>query len=72
MAKKLKNGPKVDHKGISGELSQIPFTTGLNWNSTLPSIGAAGSKKIHFLNMHPENSWEVTLEKVKNIIGVGN
>ena len=31
-----------------------------------------GSKKIHFLNMHPENSWEVTLEKVKNIIGVGN
>jgi len=33
---------------------------------------AQGSKKIHFLNMHPENSWEVTLEKVKNIIGVGN
>ena len=31
-----------------------------------------GSKKIHFLNMHPENSWEVTLEKVKNIIGIGN
>ena len=33
---------------------------------------AKGSKKIHFMNMHPENSWEVTLEKVKNIIGVGN
>ena len=31
-----------------------------------------GSEKIHFMNMHPENSWEVTLEKVKNIIGVGN
>ena len=31
-----------------------------------------GSKKIYFLNMHPENSWEYTLEKVKNIIGIGN
>ena len=32
---------------------------------------AQGSKKIHFMNMHPENSWEKTLEKVKNIIKDG-
>ena len=32
---------------------------------------AQGSKKIHFMNMHPENSWKKTLEKVKNIIKDG-
>ena len=62
LAKKLKNKPKVDHKGISGELSQIPFTTGLNWYSTLALPKRFVPKSVSIFG---------NLVKISNISGNG-